>query len=247
MSQEQEAGGFSCFLCSQFIQGSYANLAKHFRFKHLLKTSSQERFNLICGQNGCAQKFDTFANYKYHLSVCDKVSVRIPSSGRPVPTLPCNQADQSRIESGHLIADSLDPTITTAVPLPNLESVTKSFATMTLKLRSHFLVSQAGLDFIIHGVKKILNDVIQSEETLESKISKVMDALSGLDSQFKRESYYKKNLGLKPPVEITLNEAQQKNRAVRERPGERISRLIPLTFQYFPFCVSLFFLMRLKW
>lgn len=64
---------FSCFKCFKVIPGFYDALTKHFREENGFKTAGRERNDeIFCGQNGCTQKVNSFANFRYHLSVCEK-------------------------------------------------------------------------------------------------------------------------------------------------------------------------------
>ncbi len=61
--------------CSSY-PGPYTALKRHFREQHGIKTSNTERNgDIFCGQNGCTLKVLTFANFRYHLSVCQKNAI----------------------------------------------------------------------------------------------------------------------------------------------------------------------------
>lgn len=234
-NENKRREGFSCFVCSAFVPGNYANLTKHFKLKHLFKTSNHVHQLLICGQNGCKEKFQTFANFKYHLSVCEKVVGARNIRPQAIVTKDWGcYANLSSSSTNNPLDVSGDPNSTTAAaPPPEIDPITKSLAVMTLKLKSHFNVCQSGIDFIIDILKKTLHDVA-SVEPVELQVSKLIRSLIVLDSQFKRNRYYETALSLKPPTEISLNQTRQENRALRNEPGARIPRLVPLTFQYFP-------------
>lgn len=160
MDGNGQPAGFSCFFCSEFVPGSYSSLTKHFRTKHLFKTSNSSRNNLVCGQNGCKEKFETFANFKYHLSVCEKVTGRIapgppvpdPVSENAFPPLPPPNVTPIDCEYTSTVDNDIPET-------PDLErnfDVTRHVAAMTLKLRSHYNVSHSALDFMLTELKSIL-------------------------------------------------------------------------------------------
>lgn len=233
MENENKREGFSCFVCSVFVPGNYANLTKHFKIKHLFKTSNHVHQLLICAQNGCKEKFQTFANFKYHLSVCEKV-VGVRNIRPRAKEWGCysNLESLNNINIPEVVLDEQKST-TTEAPPPEIDPITKSLAFMTLKLKSHFNVSQSATDFIVDILKKTLHD-IASVEPVDFQVSKLIRSLILLDSQYKRDRYYETALSLKPPTEISLNQTRQENRAIRKEPGARIPRLVPLTFQYFP-------------
>ncbi len=69
-----------------------------------MKTSSTTRADLTCGQNGCNNKFATFANFRYHLLVYERVTrnnpvqrdvqvspvIPVQPAAQPNPVLPNN-------------------------------------------------------------------------------------------------------------------------------------------------------------
>lgn len=71
-SVEKRRSDFSCFKCEKIIPGPYTELSRHFRIQHGFKTAGKERNNLVCGQNGCQLKIASFANFAYHLKICEK-------------------------------------------------------------------------------------------------------------------------------------------------------------------------------
>lgn len=73
MASAGAKSNFTCFLCSKSVLGLYSSLTKHLRSVHGMKTSNSTRAELVCGQNGCEEKFYMFSNYRYHLSVCESV------------------------------------------------------------------------------------------------------------------------------------------------------------------------------
>lgn len=72
MADSSDVVGFSCSLCNEIIPETFSVLCKHLRRKHQLRTRNSTKVNLISGQNGCEQKFEMFANFRYYLSVCER-------------------------------------------------------------------------------------------------------------------------------------------------------------------------------
>ena len=87
MHRVQRKANFQCFKYDSVIPGPYSALTRHFRTQYGFKTGGKEiNSELCCGQNGCRQKVNSFANFYHHLSVCEKsfyfVNVDIPN---PIP------------------------------------------------------------------------------------------------------------------------------------------------------------------
>ena len=218
--------GLTCFVCTAFIAGTYVNLTKHFKdARHFRSTASTTRENLICGQDGCQEKFETFANFRWHIINCDKAKLPLRPRLRP-PQRRVSFQPLPPLCSPPPTSDHIENNVTTEDRLPENFDVTKQFAILMLKCRAFHNVTHETLNFLSTQLTIIFQEISRLVP-LESQINTAVTSLATLNTQPKRMSYFSMHLGLHPPVSISVGHSRQTNTGGVPRP-------IPLTFQYFP-------------
>jgi len=150
--------GFTCFVCSAFIPGVYSDLTRHFKnARHFRSTASNTRADLICGQNGCSSKFETFSQFQYHIKVCQLIINRRPplqTSQRVTPSLlPMVSEQQQTFPVQHSFdagfeADRHEPTS------PKTFDLTHALAKMMLKCRAFYNMTHEALNFVAREMEK---------------------------------------------------------------------------------------------
>jgi hypothetical protein len=99
----------------------------HFSEQHGIKTSNKERNGEICcGQDSCTLRILTFANFPYHLSVCEKNFIILEDDSM---NFKLEYVDQN-FEN-----DFMDIDLPTAVLLLNLKKFLKIFHFLSLWLK----------------------------------------------------------------------------------------------------------------
>lgn len=147
MTRVQRKNDFTCFKCSTIIPGPYTALTRHFREVHGIKTSNVERNDeLFCGQNGCNLQLFTFANFRYHLSVCEKNSILVENNTFNVEL----ENLDANLENTFMEINSCQNRFE---QIPNVQEEIKkqlqlSLGKIMLKLSAEFSVTETAINFL---------------------------------------------------------------------------------------------------
>lgn len=205
----QRERNFTCFKCFLVIKGPYEALTKHFRQQHGFKTAGKERNDaLFCGQNGCTQKVNSFSNFRYHLSVCEK-------------NVDLEMDVDNNIETQHQV-EPMEQDISAeagfdhdfeGMPIIPDDSVSVSVGKILLKLSAHFNVTETAINFL---TKNLLDTFMHCDPCSKTEI---VESLQKLSTTFKRNKFFTKHLNYVSPEEIYFGseEKQIRNHALLKK------------------------------
>lgn len=242
----EDVSGYDCFLCKEFVPGTYSCLAKHLKIVHYMKTSASSRESLICGQNGCQEKFDYFSVFRQHLLVCDKRHINAGGDSQQNNDLE-NLAAMAN-DSGHVDMDDTFMQVESHDSMVHEDrsrndilvpfDITKSMALLFLDLRAKHNVTHAALNFIATNLKKMfveLRKSLNENEHRETKklVESIIASVSKVGTQHSRTVYFKKYFKLNEADEMDMGSHQQVMRTSRKRSLQSaVPRLISNTFCY---------------
>ncbi len=175
-----ERVNFTCFVCKAVVKGSYTKLTAHLKTNHGFKTGSNERRDLICGQNSCTAQMKTFANFRYHLMCCELYSLspcssdtsrilRLPNNGRTIPnnihidSCPISVLDEGEGQSPVIQFD---------------DKIERAVGKLMLALRTKHNVTNASLNFVSSEIVSILEEKNGNDDLPLSVLIKAFKVLT---------------------------------------------------------------------
>ena len=198
----------SCFVC-KFTFNSVRDLVRHLKLAHAFYPGN--KFQLICDQNGCSQRFSTFSGFRKHLNKihrasnvghCDTTSSsfcpdqQIEPSCYAVEVQPesLTSSERTRQSTREMCASLIGKLLSCGVANTVVKSVVDNLEEL--------------VDEVHTNIKDDVLNLLPENENVKSKLE---DYFEGLDNPFtnvntetKLKRYYGEKWGLVEPVEIAL-------------------------------------------
>ncbi|XP_051947286.1 uncharacterized protein LOC127618717 [Xyrauchen texanus] len=248
-----------CFIC-QTQHHSSQQLISHLRGEHSYYPGS--KFKLICSQQGCRHQFQTYAGFRKHLNNVHSNVQKIALTS----TVGCSSseplASSSRVDT---LDDQMNPqheSPCSSVSSENNDSeLTKD---STKELCESIVAKLQGSGISNSLVTSIVGDLEELTDTLHSQakhnmlsalptsdpykfvinesFEKLENPFTNLNTEWKRNKYFKEKWGVVEPVEITLG--MRYDSRLNQKSGTYDQVPVKDTFIYVPILETLEFMCR---
>lgn len=246
-----------CFICQKEHPDSQ-QLISHLRGEHSYYPGS--KFKLICSQQGCRHQFQTYAGFRKHLnSVHSSIQLIAPTS-----TVGCSSSEPVA-SSSHALEDLMNPQhlspCSSALSDNNDSGLTKNSTkelceSIVAKIQasgiSNSLVSSIVGDLeeltdelnsqAKHNILSALPTNDPYKTVINESFEKLENPFTNLNTEWKRNKYFKEKWGVVEPNEITLG--VRYDNKLNKKSGTYDQVPVNDTFIYVPILETLKFMCR---
>ncbi|XP_053097912.1 uncharacterized protein LOC113523917 [Pangasianodon hypophthalmus] len=244
-----------CFICKKQHPCSQ-KLISHLRGEHSYYPGS--KFSLICSQHGCRHQFETYAGFRKHLNNVHSNVQQIAQTSTAAcslsePVVSTSQADslEDQINPQHQ-----SPCSSTSSGNNDSRRTTELCESIVAKLQSSGIPNS--LVSSIVGDLEDLTDELHSQakhnmlsalptsdpykSVIDESFKKIENTFTNLNTEWKRNKYFKEKWGVVEPVEITLGVRYDSR--LNQKSGNYDQLPVKDTFIYVPILETLKFMCR---
>ena len=157
---------YECCVCHQHARTTLSAVLRHIREVHPYFANA-----ITCGLNGCAATPSSFEALKKHIYRYHRELLNIPDDDSNTPSAPNPTVDENCEEEGSLEHHDADDSAEASLSTPSSAMLGAKFI---LKTRDGKGLTQTDTDGIVHDVKVVLQNTVESlEQSVLQKVNEL--------------------------------------------------------------------------